>query len=439
MKAKLVPIYFGSGMDENYRIQIKNINSLLSDVADIAQPLLLGSEPPEADAAVFPQLSPEIFNRIDELRRIGLPFLVVSNEFGTIDMWDWELISYMKSEGLEVFAPYNIDHTRETCKSLALKKEMKKTKFLVYQDNPGSSGLEGEIFRLFFWWEEKYARLLKEKFGVGIVKKSFKELGVQAREIPDSQAKKVIKDWKINVEGVSDKALSSAAKIYLKVKGEIEKDPAIKGAGINCLNESFYSETTPCLAWNMLYEEKRIIWACEADTLSLLTTYVVNKTLDVPIMMSNVYPFLIGSKALKNEKIDRFPEVQEPENHLLVVHCGYFGLVPQSFCTEWTLRPKVLEMVNDNATAIDARMPRGPITIVKIDPTLTKLVAVEAEIVDYVQYPGSDCRNGALVKVKDGHKFMDALNSHHNCLVCGHRLPELRIMADVFGLNITEI
>ncbi len=57
--------------------------------------------------------------------------------------------------------------------------------------------------------------------------------------------------------------------MYLAIKEEVEKDPDIKGAGINCLNESFYSDTTPCLAWSLLYEEKGLVWACEADTISL--------------------------------------------------------------------------------------------------------------------------------------------------------------------------
>ncbi len=69
---------------------------------------------------------------------------------------------------------------------------------------------------------------------------------------------------------------------------------AIKSMGINCLNESHFSDTTPCLAWNMLYEENRLIWGCEADTLSMVTKYILNKSMDVPIMMTNLYPFLMA-------------------------------------------------------------------------------------------------------------------------------------------------
>ena len=208
---------------------------------------------------------------------------------------------------------------------------------------------------------------------------------------------------------------------------------------MNCLNESFYSDTTPCLAWSMLFEEKGIIWACEADTVSLLTMYIIQKTLNEPLMMSNIYPFLMGMAALKHEKIDTFPDVEEPENHLLVAHCGYFGVVPKCFASQWQLTPKVLEIVDDNATAIDARFPEGEVTLVKLDPTLSRLQVIEGVLEGYAQYPGSDCRNGAIIKVRNGYSLMENLYSHHNIIITGHQKIALRSLASIFGLEIDEL
>ena len=92
------------------------------------------------------------------------------------------------------------------------------------------------------------------------------------------------------MEGLGDRPVSSALKLYVAVKREVEADPSIQGAGINCLNESEYSDTTPCLAWDLLYQDRRLIWACEADTLSLLTMFILERSLANPIMMSNLYP-----------------------------------------------------------------------------------------------------------------------------------------------------
>lgn len=439
MKAILQPLYFKSGMDDEFKSHLGMMRDLLKDEANIIEPLELGKPIKDVDAIIFLQLIGDAFKQINLLKKINLPFLITTSDFGTVNMWDWEIVAFMKTEEVDVFSPYNLELTKIICKSLALKRDLKKTKFLVYQDVPGGGGLQGEIFRRFYWWEEKFTELLRSKFGVTIVKKSFKEMGAVAREVPDSKVNDLLKTRKINTEGVSDRSLASALKIYLKVKEDLDEDNDIKGVGINCLNESFYSDSTPCLAWSMLYEDRKMIWSCEADTSSLMSMYLMNKTLDVDIMMSNIYPFLMGMAALKHEKIDRFPEVEEPENHALIVHCGYFGVVPRPFCTSWTIRPKVLDIVDDNAIAMDARLPEGDLTISKLDPTLSEFMIIEGKLEKYVQYPASNCRNGALVRVPDGYRMMELFNSHHNCFMVGKQKEGLKNMAKVFGLGVNSM
>ncbi|MBT8366425.1 MAG: hypothetical protein KJP23_17140 [Deltaproteobacteria bacterium] len=437
MKARLIPVYFMSGKNEDFDRQLRNLQELLADVADFLEPIALGSAVSEADAVVFPQLLGDAFKQIAEIKKIDLPLLVVTSEFGTVAMWDWEIVSFLKAEGLKTFAPYNLDLTKAICKSLAVKRDLRQTKFLVFQDNPGE-GFQADIFKRFYWWEDQCTQDMKQKFGVAIEKKSFKEFGEAAKQIPDQEAREVWKNWDLETPGVSERALNSAIKIYIAVKRELAGDPAVKGVGINCLNESHFSDTTPCLAWNMLFEESGILWACEADTVTLITQYLLHKSLDVPIMMSNVYPQLVGQAALKHEKIESFPDVPDPENHLLIVHCGFLGVLPKCWSTEWRLRPKVLAIVDENATAIDARLPVGDVTLTKLDHTFSKLMTIKGELVDYVQYPGSDCRNGAVVKIGDGHRLMNSFYSHHILLVTGHWSPHITNLARVFDLELEE-
>jgi len=437
MKARLIPLYFKSGKDDDFDRQLTNLKDLLAEVADILEPVSMGAALPAGDAVVFPQLLGDAFKQIEELKKIDLPLLVVTSEFGTVNMWDWEIVSFLKAEGLKTFAPYNLDLTKAICKSLAVKRDLHETKFLMFQDSPGV-GFQADIFKRFYWWEDRCTQDMKKKFGVTIEKKSFKQLGEAARQISDGEARKVWKNWDLATPGVSERALNSAIKIYIAVKRELANDPAVKGVGINCLNESHFSDTTPCLAWNMLFEETGILWACEADTVTLITKYLLHKSLDVPIMMSNVYPQLVGQAALKHEKIESFPAVADPENHLLIVHCGFLGVLPKSWSTEWQLRPKVLAIVDENATVIDARLPAGDITLAKLDHTFSKLMSIKGELVDYVQYPGSDCRNGAVVRIRDGHRLMDSFYSHHILLVSGHWGPQITNLARVFDLELKE-
>ena len=154
---------------------------------------------------------------------------------------------------------------------------------------------------------------MQAKFGLTIVKRSFRELGARAKALPDDRGRRRPgAAGTCRSEGLSERARRGAAKLYLAVRDDLDADPAIGAVGINCLNESHFSDTTPCLAWNMLYRERGLIWGCEADTLAMLTKYVLHKSLGAPIMMTNMYPFLLGNAALKHERIAAFPAGRRP-------------------------------------------------------------------------------------------------------------------------------
>src|SRR5665647_3752286 len=107
MKAKLVPVYFKSGMDEDFKKQIDNLKTLLKDIAEITEPVLLGSKLPDSDAVIFPQLLGDAFKQINLLKKITIPIIITTSDFGTVNMWDWEIVAFMKTEGIDVFSPYS--------------------------------------------------------------------------------------------------------------------------------------------------------------------------------------------------------------------------------------------------------------------------------------------------------------------------------------------
>lgn len=434
MKPRLVPLFF-SGRDAEFDTQLARLHELLADDAEILPELPLGAPLPEAEAVLFPQILGEAYRSMEAFRAIELPILVVTSEFGTVSMWDWEIASYLREAGRTVVTPYNLDMTRKVCRALGVKRELSHARFLVYQDNPGE-GFQPSIFKRFYWWEDECTQRILQKFGVEIIKKSFRTMGAAARAIPDEDALAVWRDWQWKTDGISEHQVASAVKIYMTVKQELDADPAIRGVGINCLNESHFSDTTPCLAWCMLYEERGAIWGCEGDTMSILTKSLLHKSLGMPIMMTNLYPFLMGHAALKHERIPYFPDVADPENHILAAHCGYLGLIPPSFSTEWTMRPKVLAIVDPNAYALDARMPEGPMTLAKLHSSMNKITVVEGDLPFYAQYANSDCLNGAVLHVPDGRKLVSTLSSHHYMLMQGHRRAEIETVAQLFGIAV---
>jgi hypothetical protein len=439
MKARLIPLYFEPGPDAEFTAQVERLRDLFREEAEILEPAALGAARTDADAVVFPQLLGDAYRQVRAFQALDVPILILTSEFGTMSTWDWEIISYLESEHVSVIAPYSVEQAKRACRAMAVKSDLRQAKFLVFQDNPGA-GAQASIFKRFYWWEDECSQRVLDRFGLTIEKRSFKQLGAEAQAIPDHEARAVWEEWRSRLSiSLSERALLAALKLYIVLRRELEQDNKIRAMGINCLNESHFSDTTPCLAWNMLYEELGLMWGCEADTVSMLTKHIVHKSIGVPILMTNLYPFLMGQSALKHERIPRFPDIDEPENHVLAAHCGYLGVLPQSFSVEWTLRGKVLAIVNQHANAIDARLPTGPMTLVKLHPTLDKMSVAEGQLAGYAQYPNSDCLNGAVLKVADGHKLMRTLTSHHYLLTTGHNLPDLLGVAKVFGLEIETL
>ena len=443
MKANLVPVFFKSADDPDFVKQLAAIQPLLADVAEFLEPVKLGSPIPPTDGVIFPQMLGDAYRRLEEIQALPQPIMVVTSEFGTVSMWDWEINTYLTAKGVKVIAPNTLDKTVIACRAFALKRQLKRSKFLVYQDQPASAGgNQDEIFKRFYWWEPECVAAIENRYGLKIVQKSFKQLAADARAIQDEDAQRVWneKQAKTPVAGLTNRAVLSAVKLYMQVKADLDADPSIIAAGMNCLNESRFCETTPCLAWNFLYEDQRIIWGCEGDTVSMLTEVLLAKTIDVPFMMTNLYPFLMGQAALKHEHIPNFPPVDgNPNNYILAAHCGYLGVVPQSFSTEWTLRGKVLAIVDDNAHAMDARLPEGPITLVKLTPPFDRWSVIEGQLPKYAQFSDSHCLNGAVIEVPNGPKMVDEVVSHHYIITTGHNQNALEMVSKVFDLEIKTI
>lgn len=445
MKAKVVPIYFHGRNDREvrgYEDQLARIEELYGREAKILPSIELGGEiPQDADAVLFPQLFGAVFRQRELIKKISLPILIITSEFGTVEMWDWEIVAWLRDElSKNVFFPYNAEMARVILRAFSVRKSMQKgIKFLMFQDDPGE-GMQVYLFKKFYWWNESCTEQIEKAFGIHIVYKSWKEVNKKAGRIEDSDAWILWEDRKVPQAGVSRESILKAVKLYMAIKEAIEETGDVHGVGANCLNESFHSCTTPCLAWNWIYEYDHIIWACEGDTVTMISEFIIQETLKAPMMMTNIYPFLIGMAALKHEKIQKFPDIEDPDNHALGVHCGYFGFAPQSFCSKWMMRPKVLEIVNEDAVAIDCEMEKGPVTMAKLRPDMKKMTIIEAEIEDYVQYPGSDCRNGALLKYSNGngHRIMESLSSHHAILIRGRVTYLLQQMCRVLDID-TEL
>ena len=70
MKARLIPIYFDPGRDDDFDTQLGFLKNLLIDFADFLEPVALGQPLPEAEAVVFPQLLGEAYRQVAAFQAI---------------------------------------------------------------------------------------------------------------------------------------------------------------------------------------------------------------------------------------------------------------------------------------------------------------------------------------------------------------------------------
>ena len=441
IKANVVPLIFKETNERErgeYEEQLNTLIEIYGDTARFARPVWVGDPIPECDAIVFPQLIGAAYHYTETLKEYNKPAVVITSQFGTVDMWDWELITYMRSRGLNVFSPYNIDLGKVVFRAIGTKEHLKGAKFLMFQDDPGE-GMQAYIFKRFYWWEKECSEQIEKAFGAKLYYKSWKEVNRKAAAYDPAEALALFESWNVPCEGLSDEQKIPVGQLYLAIKAEIDELGGVDGIGANCLNESMYSQTTPCLIWNMLFEKYGIIWCCEGDTLSLISTYVLYQSLRQPIMMTNIYPFLVGKAAIHHEKIDDFPPVDEPENYALGVHCGYAGFTPRCFCCRWRVVPKVLAIVNEKAHVVDAELPVGDMVLAKINPTFDRITVIPGKIEKYVQFPGTDSRNASLLHYANGEQVMEGLPSHHQLIITRKQKAPISQVAKVFGWELEVI
>ena len=114
MKAILVPIYFKTADDPEFLAQLGKLHELLANEAEISEPVHLGSKLPECDGVIFPQMLGDAFRELENIRQLPQPIMVVTSEFGTVSMWDWEINSYLTALNDQWTAVVDISNLLQT-------------------------------------------------------------------------------------------------------------------------------------------------------------------------------------------------------------------------------------------------------------------------------------------------------------------------------------
>ena len=127
MKARLVPLQFeemNEREQDEFREQMKLLTEMYADVAQFEEPVKVGEEMPEgADAAVFPLLIFAAYRHDEQLLSCSLPMIILTSEYGTIEMWDWEIATYLRQLGCRVFTPLQCGYGKNNNAGFCCKKK----------------------------------------------------------------------------------------------------------------------------------------------------------------------------------------------------------------------------------------------------------------------------------------------------------------------------
>ena len=181
MKAQLLPVYLDNPDAASFTNQLAQLQRLTGDLAEWLPPAPLGSPVPEgADAVVVPDMTGTAYRMLEGFTSLAIPIVIVTSEFGTVSMWDWEIRDFLSRRGVPTIAPTSLDEYRDVIRSLGAKRTVAGATMLAYQDDLGG-GKQPDIFKRFYWWEDECVADLERQFGITVAAAQLPGTGAPSR------------------------------------------------------------------------------------------------------------------------------------------------------------------------------------------------------------------------------------------------------------------
>src|ERR1700684_2198947 len=94
----LLPAYLDAEPSEAFNRQLRKLRELAGDAVGWLDPVPLHSAPAwsEAAALVLADVSGAAYRQLEAFRAIKIPIVLVTSEFGTVSMFDWEARDYLR-------------------------------------------------------------------------------------------------------------------------------------------------------------------------------------------------------------------------------------------------------------------------------------------------------------------------------------------------------
>ena len=234
---QLLPVFLEDSPTTAFTHQLDTLKQLSHDLVEWLPPVQISHAPQvKAAAIVVPDMSGLAYRLLAEFQAIDIPILIITSEFGTVSMWDWEIRDYLRRRAVDTVAPTSLGEFHDLCRAIGVKQRLAGATMLAYQDNLGA-GKQPDIFKRFYWWEEECVEDLNRVHGVKVERRSYRELQARADRVSTSRLDDEIARIAATVPivGLAAEARDAGLRMKIALADELDETPGVIAAGINCL------------------------------------------------------------------------------------------------------------------------------------------------------------------------------------------------------------
>jgi hypothetical protein len=251
---------------------------------------------------------------------------------------------------------------------------------------------------------------------------------------------------RLEPRGVRPEELDTALRVWLSIRSILEEREAF-AFGVNCYGDLITNggRDVPCLA-QALSREDGYLASCDGDFLAMTSMAFASVFLDLPCMMSNMYPVSYEG-ALR----DHFGDPLSPDesrhpraswkNLARLAHCAFVGVVPPEMTPDGRAALRdfggTYEIPRDGrGCGVDADLRADtPATAIELKFDGRTLVLARCRVVETTRHGLRHCETSALLEFENLARFVENISREHAVIVFGDHVRDLEVFASALCLD----
>jgi hypothetical protein len=396
---------------------------------------------PEVDAIVpvsVPAYPTEVWNSHPQpLVERGIPVLFWPlMAFDEPDFWRWSARDMLTALGAKVLLARSMAEGRALLRAWGTRRFLARSRMVVFGEQN------------FPWNASAAGHLLTRGLGTGI---DVLPLAAFRERLGAWSAEEVRAEWeerrpRYEVRDVRPAELDTALRVWLSIRSILEERGAF-AFGVNCYGDLITGggRDVPCLAQSLLREDGYVA-SCDGDFLAMASMALASVFLDLPCMMSNLYPVSYEG-ALRDHFGDPLTpdESRHPRaswrNLARLAHCAFVGVVPPEMTPGGRAALRdfggTYEIPRDGrGCGVDADLRADtPATAIELKFDGRTLVLARCRVLETTRHGLPHCETSALLEFQDLSRFVEHISREHAAIAYGDHVADLRVLAGELGLD----